>query len=117
MTVSDTTRKSDKIVKLWDKGVDSHAEIARRVGCSKEYVRQVLGNRRKTSNPVADLIRIKKELNTPVIIKLLRDGRYTSTYSHGLTRVDYEKRGCRCLPCISFRSNKHLKQYKSRRVQ
>lgn len=116
MTVSGTIRKATRIVNLWDRGIDSHAEIARIVGCSKEYVRQILGNRRKTSNPVADLIRIKKELNTPIVIKLLRDDRFKSTYSHGLTRVDYEKRGCRCLPCLSSRSRTHLKQYKSRRV-
>lgn len=90
---------ADRCRELWESGVAKHSEIARRVGCTREYVRQVLGNRRQAFNPAAALREIRAELERPIVAVLDPMADNERGFLHG-TRNGYRYHECGCFWCM-----------------
>lgn len=91
-----TTR--ERIRELWESGVGSDAEIARRAGTSRQRVQQVLGPKRvRRLNVVAACQEIREELARPVTF-VLDQARDERGFRHGTANA-YQYHGCRCVVC------------------
>lgn len=91
-----TTR--ERIRELWEAGVGSDVEIARRVGTSRQRVGQVLGPKRdRDFNVIASCREIREELERPIVLTVESPLFEAGVGTHGI--VGTYMRGCRCALC------------------